>query len=228
VVLGGGEERGLVEALRRGEEKVLLEALRRGDEAAFLALVNRHHGAMVRLARAFVRSDAVAEEVAQEAWLAALEGLAAFRGEAGVKGWLLAIVANRARSRAVKEARSVPLSSLGPGDDGEGDGGPAVDPDRFLPADHPEWPGHWSAAPAPFPEARLLAAEAADKAKAAIAALPARQQAVITLRDVEGLSAEEACLALGLSEENQRVLLHRARSKVRAELEAWFAEGEAP
>jgi RNA polymerase sigma-70 factor (ECF subfamily) len=218
------EERGLVEALRRGEEKVLLEALRRGDEAAFLALVNRHHGAMVRLARAFVRSEAVAEEVAQEAWLAALEGLAAFRGEAGVKGWLLAIVANRARSRAVREARSVPMSSLGPA---EGEDGPAVDPDRFLPAGHPEWPGHWAADPAPFPEARLLAAEAAAKAKAAIAALPARQQAVITLRDVEGLSAEEACLALGLSEENQRVLLHRARSRVRAELERYFAEGDA-
>ena len=223
----GGEERGLVDALRRGEEQVLLEALRRGDEAAFLALVNRHHGAMVRLARAFVRSDAVAEEVAQEAWLAALEGLAAFRGDSGVKGWLLAIVANRARSRAVKEARSVPLSSLGPGDDGEGDG-PAVDPGRFLPADHPEWPGHWSEAPTAFPEAQLLAAEAAERARAAIAALPARQQAVITLRDVEGLSAEEACLALGLSEENQRVLLHRARSKVRAVLEAYFAEGDAP
>jgi RNA polymerase sigma-70 factor (ECF subfamily) len=226
-VVPGGDERGLVEALRRGEEKLLLEALRRGDEAAFLALVNRHHGAMVRLARAFVRSDAVAEEVAQESWLAALEGLAAFRGEAGVKGWLLAIVANRARSRAVKEARSVPMSSLASRDE-DGDGGPAVDPDRFLPADDPEWPGHWSAAPAAFPEARLLAAEAADKAKAAIAALPARQQAVITLRDVEGLSAEEACLALGLSEENQRVLLHRARSRVRAELEAYFAEGDAP
>jgi RNA polymerase sigma-70 factor (ECF subfamily) len=222
------EERGLVEALRRGEEKVLLQALRRGDEAAFLALVNRHHGAMVRLARAFVRTDAMAEDVAQESWLAALEGLAAFRGEAGVKGWLLAIVANRARSRAVKEARSVPRSSLASRDDGDGDGGPAVDPDRFLPADDPEWPGHWGASPAAFPEARLLAAEAAGVARTAIAALPARQQAVITLRDVEGLSAEEACLALGLSEENQRVLLHRARSRVRAELEEYFAEGEAP
>jgi RNA polymerase sigma-70 factor (ECF subfamily) len=226
-VIPGSEERGLVEALRRGEEKVLLEALRRGDEAAFLALVNRHHGAMVRLARAFVRSDAVAEEVAQEAWLAALEGLAAFRGEAGVKGWLLAIVANRARSRAVREARTVPLSSLAPRDDGDGDGGPAVDPDRFLPADDPEWPGHWREAPAAFPEARLLQAEAAGVARAAIAALPARQQAVITLRDVEGMSAAEACLALGLSEENQRVLLHRARSRVRAALERYFAEGEA-
>ncbi len=223
-----GPERGLVEALRRGEEKILLEALRRGEEAAFLALVQRHHGAMVRLARAFVRSDALAEEVAQEAWLAALEGLAAFRGEAGLRSWLLAIVANRARSRAVKEARSVPLSALGPGGGADEDGGPAVDPDRFLPADHPEWPGHWAAEPVAFPEARLLQAEAAGVARAAIAALPARQQAVITLRDVEGLSAEEACLALGLSEENQRVLLHRARSKVRAELERYFADGEAP
>jgi RNA polymerase sigma-70 factor (ECF subfamily) len=226
--VGPGGERGLVEALRRGEEKVLLEALRRGDEAAFLALVTRHHGAMVRLARAFVRSEAVAEEVAQEAWLAALEGLAAFRGEAGVRSWLLAIVANRARSRAVAEARSVPLSALAPRDDGDGDGGPAVEPDRFLPAGDPAWPGHWSQPPTPFPEARLLAAEGAARALAAIAALPARQQAVITLRDVEGLSAEEACLALGLSEENQRVLLHRARSRVRAELERYFAEGEPP
>jgi len=226
-VVPGVEERGLVEALRRGEEQVLLEALRRGDEAAFLALVNRHHGAMVRLARAFVRSDAVAEEVAQEAWLAALEGLAAFRGEAGVKGWLLAIVANRARSRAVREARSVPMSSLASRDD-DGDAGPAVDPDRFLPADHPQWPGHWSAPPSAFPEAQLLAAEAAGVARTAIAALPGRQQAVITLRDVEGLSAEEACLALGLSEENQRVLLHRARSRVRAELERYFTEGDRP
>jgi len=199
-----------------GEEDLqLVGALREGDEAAFLAVVRRHHPSMVRVARTFVASDAVAEEVVQESWLGVLDGIGQFEGRSSLRSWLFSIVANRARSRAAREARSAPFSSFDEPDDE-----PAVDSSRFLPQDHPRWPGHWSSPPERWPEEKLLLRETLDLARAAIAALPEAQRQVIILRDVEGCDAEEVCQALGVSDGNQRVLLHRARSKVRAMLES--------
>lgn len=194
----------------------MLLALRRGEEAAFIALVERHHASMVRVARGWLGSSALAEEAAQEAWLGALEGMARFEGRSSVRTWLFGILANCARQRAAREGRSVPLSSLEP--QGEGDA-PAVEPSRFLADDHSRWPGHWARAPEPWAEEQLATRETAEAARRAIDDLPPSQRQVITLRDVEGLSAEEACAVLGLSEGNQRVLLHRARARVRAALE---------
>ncbi|HKE80872.1 MAG TPA: sigma-70 family RNA polymerase sigma factor [Solirubrobacteraceae bacterium] len=207
----------------RADDEQLLEALRRGDERAFVALVRRYGALMQRVALGYVRTPAVAEEVVQETWCAVLTGLERFEGRAALKTWLFRILTNRAKTRGQREARSVPLSSL----TGEDDDGPAVDPDRFLPADHARWPGHWAAGPAPWsalPHERLLAREVRARVRAAIETLPERQQAVVVLRDVEGWPPEEVCETLDLSEGNQRVLLHRARSKVRAELERYFAD----
>jgi len=205
----------------------LLARLRAGDEEAFMTLVDKYGPLMLRIALTHVRTRAVAEEVVQEAWLGVLQGLDRFEGRSSLKTWILRIVANRARTRGEREARSVPLSSLGP-DAGEDE--PAVDPDRFMPADHPMYPGGWSIPPhsgARMPEEKLLAAESLQQVRAAIAKLPPRQQEVIVLRDVEGWDPEEVSQALELSPGNQRVLLHRARSKVRADLEHYFGGVEA-
>jgi RNA polymerase sigma-70 factor (ECF subfamily) len=205
-------------AVQALHERDLLEALRAGDEEAFAQLVELYHSSLIRLARTYVRSTAVAEEVVQETWLGVLRGLERFRGESSVKTWLFRILTNQAKTRAVREARSVPFSALG--DESEG----AVDESRFLPDDSP-WAGNWAAAPASWrelPEERLLAAETLDRVKQAIEGLAPTQRQVITLRDVEGWSAEDVCELLGLSEGNQRILLHRARSKVRTALERYF------
>ncbi len=199
-------------------EQALIEALRAGDEAAFLTLVRSHQNSLLRVASLFVSSQAVAEEVVQETWLAVLEGIGSFEGRAPLRAWIFRILANRARTRGAKEARSTPFSAS------EDEGDPAVDSSRFLPADHARWPGHWAAAPQPWAEERLLAHETAGLIRAAIEKLPAVQRQVITLRDVEGLDAAETCETLGLSEANQRVLLHRARSRVRAALEDHLKE----
>ena len=201
-------------------DRELLARLRAGDEAAFMTLVDRYGALMLRVALMHVRSRAVAEEVVQEAWLGVIRGLDRFEGRSSLKTWILRIVANLARTRAVREQRSVPLSSLEPvGDE------PAVDPDRFRPADHPMYPGGWSVPPhawARLPEESLVADETLKLVREAIDRLPTRQQEVITLRDVEGWDSDEVCAALDLSEGNQRVLLHRARSKVRQDLEDYF------
>ena len=202
----------------------LLDALRDGDEGAYVALVRRYGGLMQRVALGYVRTPAVAEEVVQETWCAVLTGLDRFEGRASLKTWLFRILTNRAKTRGQREARTVPFSSLA----GEDDlAGPAVDPDRFLPADHPQWPGHWASGPAPWsavPDERLLAGEVRTRIRQAIDTLPRRQQVVIALRDIDGWSPEEVCDVLGVSEGNQRVLLHRARSAVRAQLERYFAD----
>ena len=197
------------------EDERALAALRAGDEQAFLALVRRLHPSMLRVALAFVSSRAVAEEVVQEAWLGVLQGLARFEGRSSLRRWIFGILANCARSRGVREARTVPLSSLGAAGDAE----PAVDPARFRPPDDSHWPGHWSSPPTPWPEEQVLRRESLEAVERAIQDLPAGQRAVITLRDVEGCDSAEVCDLLGISEGNQRVLLHRARSKVRARLE---------
>ena len=198
-----------------------LAALRAGDEAAYLALVRRHNASMVRVAQIYVGSRAVAEEVAQEAWVGVLNGLDRFEGRSSLKTWLFRIVTNLAKTRAVREGRTIPFSALRTP---ENVPEPAVDPGRFRHSDDPRWPGHWAVKPQEWPEERLLAGETLAVVVAAIEALPASQRAVITLRDVEGWSSDEVCNALELSETNQRVLLHRARAKVRRALEGHLDE----
>ena len=210
------------------EDSELLVRLRAGDEEAFMTLVDKYGPLMLRIALSHVRSRAVAEDVVGEAWLGVVQGLSRFEGRSSLKTWLLRIVANRARTRGEREARSIPLSSLGGAEAGEDE--PAVDPERFFPADHPTYPGAWAIPPqswARLPEEKLLASETLQQVRAAIAKLPPRQQEVITLRDIEGWEPEEVSEALELTPGNQRVLLHRARSKVRADLERYF-EGVDP
>jgi RNA polymerase sigma-70 factor (ECF subfamily) len=198
------------------EEVELLARLRAGDERAFETLVNRHYGTMLAVARTYVSSRAVAEEVVQEAWLGVLKGLDRFEGRSSLATWIMRIVVNIARTRGGREARSIPYASLAP--EGEEH---AVDQDRFRgPAD--AFPGHWRAYPGDWhrlPEEALFEHETLRLTVEAIAALPPAQRAVITMRDVQGCAADEVCEALGVSEGNQRVLLHRARSRVRAALE---------
>jgi RNA polymerase sigma-70 factor, ECF subfamily len=203
------------------DEQALIARLRAGDERAFVELVDAHSPVMLRLALGHVRSRCVAEEVVQEAWVGVLDGIGRFEGRSSLKTWILRILVNRAKTRGVREARCVPFSSLGDPDEDE----PVVDPARFLPPDDSRWPGHWAVAPhswAAIPDDRLLARETIERVGEAIRALPPRQQEVIVLRDVEGWDGAEVCAALGVSEGNQRVLLHRARSKVRAELERYL------
>jgi RNA polymerase sigma-70 factor (ECF subfamily) len=205
------------------EELELVQALRQGEEAAFRALVDRYHASMVRLAMSFVSTRATAEEVTQEAWVGVLRGLDRFEGRSSLRTWIFRILTNTAKTRAVREGRQVPFSSLADPDDG-----PAVDPSRFQGSES-RWADHWAAPPTRWetvPDASILSGELRNRIDEAIAALPAMQRQVITLRDVDGWGSEEVCNVLELSETNQRVLLHRARSKVRTALEAYFAEGE--
>ena len=197
-----------------------MEGLRAGDEAAFAAVMGEYGASMLRVAQMFVSSRAVAEEVVQEAWLGVLKGIGRFEGRSSLKTWLFRIVANTAKTRAAREARSIPFSALGDDTTGEA----AVDPDRFLGAGE-RFPGHWAVPPeswAGAPEGRLLARETMDVIERAIDGLPPAQRAVITMRDVQGFTSDEVCNALDLTETNQRVLLHRARSKVRSALEDYM------
>ena len=199
-------------------DEQLLAQIRGGDEAAFESLVARYHRPMLAVARAHVRDAAVADEVVQEAWLGVLRGLDRFEGRSSLKTWVLRIVANVAMTRGVREARSVPFSALDAGDDR-----PAVEPERFQGPDESA-PGGWLASRAPsdwtaLPEAVLTGRETVQLVTDAIAALPEAQRTVIALRDIHGCSSEEVCEALDLTPGNQRVLLHRARSQVRRELE---------
>lgn len=202
------------------DEWELVAALRRGDEAAFLALVRRYHRPMVRVARAYLPSDAAAEDAAQEAWLGVLRGIDRFEGRASVKGWIFRIAVYCAKTRRARDGMLVPLSSL----EDEGDDGPSVDPDRFQP-EGARYANNWSQPPEAWADEKLHAAETAALVKAEIERLPPRQRTVVTLRDVEGLDSAEVCAILGISEGNQRVLLHRARSKVRAAVERYLRGG---
>jgi RNA polymerase sigma-70 factor (ECF subfamily) len=202
-------------------DAALLERLRAADPRAFPALVERYGPLMLRIALTHVRTHAVAEEVVQEAWLGVLEGLHRFEGRSSLKTWVLRILVNRARTRGTREARCVPFSALTSADDDAS----AVPPERLQGATGRQagggdaFPRDWEL----VPEDRLLGRETLAHVGAAIRALPARQQQVIVLRDVQGWRAEDVCDALALSDGNQRVLLHRARSRVRAELEADLA-----
>jgi len=202
------------------DDRRVIEALRRGDEHAFLALVNKHHAAMLRVASAYVSNRAVAEEVVQEAWLGILKGLASFEGRSSLRSWIFGILANCARSRGVREARTTPFSSFADPEEDE----LAVDPSRFLGSDHPRWPGHWAAPPEQWADEKVLAKQTVRFIGEEIEKLPPAQRQVVTLRDVEGWNSAEICAALGISEGNERVLLHRARSRIRAALERRLGE----
>lgn len=198
------------------DDRNLCAALRRGDEAAFTTLVREYHAPLRRLALGYVRRPAVADEVVQETWLGVLRGIDAFEGRSSLKTWIFRILVNTAKTKAEREGRMVPLSSLA------GDDDPSVDASRFLDEQHERWPGHWACPPARWdelPEHHLEGQETLAVLQRAIDALPAIQRRVIVLRDVEGWPSEEVCTLLQISEGNQRVLLHRARSKVRQALE---------
>lgn len=197
----------------------LLERLRAGDEAAFMALVERYTPSLLRVARMYVPSPAVAEEVVQETWLGVLNGIGRFEGRSTLKTWIFRILVNRARTRGARERRSVPFAALA-GEEAAADFVP-VDPDRFGPD------GGWTSPPRRWeesPEEALRSAEALAMVEAEVAKLPEMQRLVITMRDLDGLGSDEVRSALEISETNQRVLLHRARSKVRAALEGYFAD----
>jgi RNA polymerase sigma-70 factor (ECF subfamily) len=205
------------------EELRLIDGLRAGDEAAFEQLVDRYGASMLRLATSLVGSRAIAEEVVQETWLAVLQGIDRFEGRSTLKTWLFRILTNRAKTRGEREGRTIPFSAFGEASEGDGEE-PSVDPDRFFGPEHPH-AGLWVDLPqrwADTPERRLLSQETQALVAAAIEALPPSQRAVISLRDVEGWSSEEVCNVLELSETNQRVLLHRARTKVRRALESYL------
>ncbi len=207
------------------EDAAFLQALRNGDETAFAALVDRYHAPLLRLAMAFVSSKAVAEEVVQETWIGVLEGLGRFEGRSSLKTWIFRILTNQAKTRGVRESRSVPFSSLGRDEDDRSE--PSVDPSRFQASGY--WVDHWASPPNSWdeetPERLLLSKECGQRMEKAIEVLPPAQRQVLVLRDVEGLNSEEVCNVMGISETNQRVLLHRARSRVRRALERYL-EGD--
>src|SRR5574342_894241 len=199
-----------------------LRALRAGDEEAFLVLVNRYHGTMLRVASLYVKNRASAEEVVQEAWLGVLKGLHLFEGRSSLKSWIFGILVNCAKTRGVHDGRTVPLSTLG---DIEDEKGPSVSPERFR-DEGERWGGFWADPPEAWPDARVQSSQMLALVRQGLETLPSTQRTVMTLRDVDGWESDEVCDLLGISEGNQRVLLHRARSKVRAYLEERFrAEG---
>ena len=196
----------------------MIDGLRKRDQDVVFELVEAWSSAMLHLALVFVQARAVAEEVVQDTWIAVLEGIERFESRSTLRTWVFTILTNRAKTRAVRERRTIPFSAL------EGEGLPAVEPERFLPA-HDGWAGHWASPPGPLPpDEILLARETRMHLAEAIRHLPPAQRAVLSLRDVEGWSADEVCNVLELSETNQRVLLHRGRSTVRQALEHYLED----
>jgi RNA polymerase sigma-70 factor (ECF subfamily) len=206
-----------VTTVRTGDDRDLVAALLAGDEQSFAALVDGWSGSMLRLARLHVPTDSVAEEVVQETWLAVLKGLGSFRAESSLRTWVYGILVNQAKTRGVRERRTVPFASLGSDDEG-----PSVDPTRFQGPGDPH-PGGWRSFPGEWPEQSLLAREVHDVVRRAVATLPERQRAVVALRDLHGHTADEVAELMGVSPGNQRVLLHRGRSAVRAHVERYLA-----
>jgi len=201
------------------EERLLVSRLREGDAMAFELLVDRWTPSMLRVARSYVATQAIAEEVVQDTWLGLLRGLDRFEGRSSVKTWVFRILVNQAKTRGVREKRTVPFASLAGEEAGEEFS--AVDASRFHPEGH-RVAGHWASPPPRWdeqPVERLESKETIGAIRRAIDDLPEAQRTVITLRDIDGWEAAEVCDALDISEGNQRVLLHRARSKVRAALE---------
>jgi RNA polymerase sigma-70 factor (ECF subfamily) len=207
------------------EDTQLVQRLRDGDESAFELLLERYQASMVNVALLYVRERATAEDVVQETWVGVLQGLSRFEGRSSLKTWIFSILVNRAKTRAQREGRYVPISEFGNPDAESSE--PSVSPERFNPEDHPKWPHHWTSAAMPhswdeIPEEHLLSQETRDVIRRAIESLPPNQREVITLRDVQEWASGEVCNVLGISETNQRVLLHRARSKVRQALEQYL------
>ena len=190
--------------------------MRAGDEAVFAEMVDRYHGSLVRVAMRYVPSRAVAEEVAQDTWIGVIEGIDRFEGRSTLKTWLYKILIYRARARGERERRTTPMSAFG-----DDESAPSVPTERFRGSDA-LWAGHWATPPRRWDgdaEERLLAGETRALIDAAIAQLPPAQRDVIVLRDLSSFSSAEVCDLLDVTEANERVLLHRARSKVRAALE---------
>jgi RNA polymerase sigma-70 factor (ECF subfamily) len=208
-------------------DAAVISALRDGDEVAFTRLVDQHHAALRRIAQLYVSSSA-AEGVVQETWLAVVRGVWAFQGRSSLRTWILRILINRAKTRAQRESRTVPIADAGiaetAGAVSSGSSGAAFSPDLEGGHDLSSGRGSRLLDPRPSPEAAVLAREARTHLRAAIDALPANQRTVITMRDLEGYSSEDVCNVLGLTETNQRVILHRARSAVRARVAAYFRE----
>jgi RNA polymerase sigma-70 factor (ECF subfamily) len=206
------------------DDSTLVDALRTGDEQAFAWLLDRYDAPLRRIARTYVASDAVADEVVGDTWVAVIRGIDRFEGRASLKTWIYRILMNIARSKGVRERRSVPFSSAVVALDEGAE--PTFDPDRFRPAAPDEhYPGGWKSFPLNWeqqPESSLVAGETLGVVQDAIESLPPAQREVLTLRDIEGWTSLEVCNALELSETNQRVLLHRARARVRRALEQYF------
>ena len=207
-----------------GSEHGLLCRLRHGDEQVFDQLVRAWSPPMLRVARGFVSTDASAQEVVQDTWLGVIRGLAGFEGRSSLRTWVFRILVKIAKTRGVKEQRTIPLSAVATDEDT----GPTVDPSRFRDPGDPEWPRHWTPAGTPRrwdtdPEAEVIRGEIRDVVSAAVQALPPRQRLVVVLRDVHGFDSGEVCELLSMTAENQRVLLHRGRAKVRATLEVYYA-----
>jgi len=214
------------QTLVRDSDAELVDRLRDGDEAAFAGLIDAYSAPLLRLAVTFVQSPAVAEEIVQETWMAVVAGISRFERRSSVKTWLFKILTNIAKTRALRERRTIPFSEF----EVENSDEPAVEAERFLPASHPQWPHHWATPPQPWsmgPEGTALDRETMAVVRRALEDLPRAQRVVVALRDIHGWPAADVCGALDLSEANQRVLLHRGRSRLRAVLERYFSDTDA-
>jgi RNA polymerase sigma-70 factor (ECF subfamily) len=200
-------------------DDVLVARLRNGDEAAFREVVDRYGMSLLGVARMYVKDRAAAEEVVQETWLAVLQGIDRFEGRSSLKTWIFRILANRAKTRGQRESRTLPFSAVAAADEAASE--PSVEPERFFGTDS-DTPFAWAAPPVGWPEDRVISRETLDIVRMAIDDLPAAQREVIRLRDIAGWTPEEVAEALEITDGNQRVLLHRARSVVRAALESYF------
>jgi RNA polymerase sigma-70 factor (ECF subfamily) len=210
------------EAAFDGNEPLLVAALRRRDEAAFVTLVRRYHGLMLRVAYAQLKDRAACEEVVQETWLAVIKGIDSFEGRSSLRTWMFRILTYQASARLERDGREIPFSALASADAAGPD--PSVDPSHFFGRDHAPRPFFWVTDPSEWPEDALLAAETRAVIWGAVQELPDSQRLVISLRDLEGWAPEEVCEALGISDGNQRVLLHRARSRVREVLNGYLED----
>lgn len=207
------------------DEVSVLDSLRAGDEAAFTWLVEQYHPSLVRLARLFVQDETISEELAQETWLAVLQGLNHFEGRSSLKTWIFTILTNKAKTRGQREKRIVSLTVLE--EELHASRQPTVHSERFNASSADKLPGHWAAGAGPvswagIPEEMFVSQETMNLISQTIDSLPENQRLVVTLRDIHELSTDEVCNVLGISETNQRVLLHRARAKVRQALEAYL------
>ena len=203
------------------DELTLVNLLRQRDERAFTQLVEKYHSSLVRLARLFVQDDAAAEELSQETWIAVLQGVDQFEGRSSLKTWIFTILSNKAKTRSRRENRSLTFSDF-EGDDFDS---PTVPPERFKDDSAGKSAGHWAVGPASWeaiPEDVLLSGETMALIRQTVDELPENLRAVITLRDIEEFSTQEICNILEISETNQRVLLHRARARVRAAVEDYL------